>query len=67
MIVKIEFDDELKCKGEVIKSEELTDNLLRVQTVSNNLVLAFHESGLVIRDANLNEVNFLSWKDQVGF
>ena len=43
MIVKVELDEKLKCKGEVIESEELDGELLRVHTVSSNLVLAFYE------------------------
>ena len=67
MIVKVELDDQLKCKGQVIESEELAENLWRVHTVSSNLVLAFHKQCLILRDANLQEINRFGWADQVGF
>ena len=64
--MKIEFDENGKAKEDPLKSGRVIEDLLRVQIVSNDLILVFHLEHLVFRDGNLKLLGSCAWKDCVG-
>ena len=64
--MKIEFDEDGKAKPEPLKSGRVIEDLLRVQIMSDDLILVFHLEHLVFRDGNLKLLGSCSWEEVVG-
>lgn len=63
--MKIDFDEDGKPLPEPLKSGRVIEDLLRVQIMSEDLILVFHLEHLVFRDGNLKLKGSCSWEECV--
>ena len=66
--MKLQFEDDLTCKEEVIETPEFEEHLLRCHTLPNGHFLAFHyeEHNTILYDENLERLNKFCWTELLG-